>query len=299
VPVRDLVARLPNVAAYADVSDADDLIAARSTAFGYAEWLALVAKVRQLHRDDPDLAGVVVTHGTGTLEETAYFLALALDVPVAVVVVGSLRPVNYLSSDADLNLLDAVRVAAYPLTQEMGAVVVMNNEIHTARDVTKTSTHRLDAFRSRDTGPLGYVEGDAVTYYRQPIRRHSPDTELAVAEDTTLPRVDIHYSFGGADGAAIDAFVARGARAIVSASMPSGHVTPDEEAALTRARAAGVLTVMSSRAGSGRVFHRESLRRQGTIAADDLTPQKARVLAALALTQTTSPAAVQSFFDRY
>ncbi len=299
VPVSELLTRLPDVATYAEVCAAHDLIAERSTAFGYAEWIALVANVRELHRDHPGLSGVVITHGTGTLEETGYFLGLALDVPVAVVIVGSLRPVDYLSSDADLNVVNAVRVAADPLTVEMGPVVVLNDEIHAARDVTKTSTHRVDAFRSRDSGPLGYVEGDAVTYYRRPTRRHSPDTELSVATDAALPRVDIHYSHAGADGAAIDAFVAHGAGAIVSASMPSGHVTPDEEAALARARDAGVVTVMSSRAGSGRVFQRASLRRHGIVTADNLTPQKARVLTALALTQTTDPAAVQSFFDRY
>lgn len=299
VPVRELLIRLPDVANYADVCAADDLVAERSTEFGYAEWIALLAKVRQLYGDHPRLAGVVITHGTGTLEETAYFLGLALNVPVAVVIVGSLRPVDHVSSDADLNLVNAIRVAADSLTSEMGPVVVLNDEIHAARDVTKTSTHRVDAFRSRDTGPLGYVEGDAVTYYRRPTRRRGPDTEFAVTADTVLPRVDIHYSYAGADGAAIDAFVARGARAIVSASMPSGHVTPDEDAALARARSAGAITVMSSRAGAGRVFNRASLRRQGTVTADNLTPQKARVLTALALTQTNDPAAVQLYFDRY
>jgi L-asparaginase len=179
-------------------------------------------------------------------------------------------------------------------------LVLLNDEIQSARDATKSSTLRLEAFRSHDLGMLGYADPDGrVAIYRRPARRHAPDTEFDVRGRTELPRVDIAVSYAGADGAAIRAFVAAGARAIVSAALPPGVVTPAETEALLEARRRGVLVVMSSRAGSGRVLPRTSLLGQGLVVADNLTPQKARVLAMLALTRTNDPADVQRMFDEY
>src|SRR6185503_1172023 len=169
-----------------------------------------------------------------------------------------------------------------------------------AREVTKTSTLRLETFRSPDLGMLGYADPDGrVAIYRRPARRHAPDTEFDVRARRELPRVDIAASYAGADGAAIRAFVAAGARAIVSAALPPGVVTPAETEALLEARRRGVLIVLSSRAGSGRVLPRTLLRERGFVVADNLNPQKARVLAMLALTRTDDPLAVQRLFDVY
>ena len=295
----ELLVRFPEVA------EAAEIVSVRfrsvgSTSIGPDEWLALTAAVHDAVGREAPLDGLVITHGTATLEETAYFLHLTLKVDATVVLVGSQRPATGLSSDAGLNLLNAVRVAGAPEARGLGVLVLLNDEIQTARDVTKTSTLRLEAFRSHDLGMLGYADPDGrVAIYRRPSRRHAPDTEFDVRGRTELPRVDIAASYAGADGAAVRAFVAAGARAIVSASLPPGVTTPAETEALLEARRHGVLIVVSSRAGSGRVLPRTHLRRQGLVVADNLTPQKARVLAMLALTRTDDPSEVQRFFDEY
>ena len=242
----------------------------------------------------------MITHGTATLEETAYFLNLTLKVDATVVLVGSQRPATGLSSDAALNLLNAVRVAGSPDARGLGVLVLLNDEIQAAREVTKTSTLRLETFRSPDVGMLGYADPDGrVAIYRRPVRCHAPATEFDVRGRAELPRVDIAASYAGADGAAIRAFVAAGARAIVSASLAPGVTTPAESEALLEARRRGVLVVLSSRAGSGRVLPRTVLREQGFVVADNLNPQKARVLAMLALTRTDEVIEVQRMFDEY
>ena len=159
-----------------------------------------------------DLAGIVIGHGTATLEETAYFLNLTLKVPVPVVLVGAQRPPSALSSDAGLNLVNAIRVAASPEARGMGVLVVLNDEVQAAREVTKTSTLRLQTFRTADFGVLGHADGDAVAFYRRPLRRCCPDTEFDIRALDALPRVDIAYAYAGADGTAVRAFIAAGAR---------------------------------------------------------------------------------------
>ena len=295
----ELLQRFPEVAEAAEIIPIP-FRSVGSTAIGPTEWLALTDVVHDAIGNTAPLDGVAITHGTATLEETAYFLHLALKIDAAVVVVGAQRPASGLSSDAGLNLLNAVRVAGSREARGLGVLVLLNDEIQSARDVTKSSTLRLEAFRSHDLGMLGYADPDGrVAIYRRPARRHAPDTEFDVRGRTELPRVDIAASYAGADGTAIRAFVAAGARAVVSASLPPGVVTPAETEALLEARKQGVLVVMSSRAGSGRVLPRTVLRRQGLVVADNLTPQKARVLAMLALTRTSDPDEVQRMFDAY
>ena len=295
----ELLQRFPEVAAAADIVPVG-FRSVGSAAIGPAEWLALTAAVHEAVDREAPLDGVVITHGTATLEETAYFLHLTLKSDAAVVLVGAQRPASGLSSDAGLNLLNAVRVAGSREARALGVLVLLNDEIQSARDVTKSSTLRLEAFRSHDLGMLGYADPDGrVAIYRRPTRRHAPDTEFDVRGRTELPRVDIAASYAGADETAIRAFVAAGARAIVSAALPPGVVTPAETEALLEARKRGVLIVMSSRAGSGRVLPRTVLRRQDLVVADNLTPQKARILAMLALTRTNDPGEVQRMFDEY
>jgi L-asparaginase len=290
---------------FPEVAEAAEIVSVRfrsmsSPAIGPADWLALDAAVQAAAAREAPLDGVVITHGTATLEETAYFLNLTLKVDVTVVLVGSQRPATGLSSDAGLNLLNAVRVAGAREARGLGVLVLLNDEIQAAREVTKASTLRLETFRSPDLGMLGYADPDGrVAIYRRPTRRHAPQTEFDMRDRTGLPRVDIAASYAGADGTAIAAFVAAGARGIVSASLPPGMTTPAEMEALREARRRGVLVVLSSRAGSGRVLPRTVLRQHGFVAADNLNPQKARVLAMLALTRTDEAAEVQRMFDEY
>jgi L-asparaginase len=274
--------------------------AVSSAAVSPRDWLELNATVHAVVEREAPLDGVVITHGTATLEETAYFLNLTLDVDVPVVVVGSQRPASGLSSDAGMNLLGAVRVAGATEARGLGVLVLLNDEVQAAREVTKASTLRLETFRSHDVGMLGYADPDGrVAIYRRPTRRHAPGTEFDVRGLADLPRVDIAYSYAGADGTAIDAFVAAGARAIVSASLAPGTTTPAETAALLEARRRGVVVVLSSRAGSGRVLPRTVLRERGFVPADNLNPQKARVLAMLALTVSSDVLEIERIFGEY
>ncbi len=238
-------------------------------------------------------------HGTATLEETAYALNLTAKVDVPIVVVGSQRPASALSTDAGLNLVNAVRTAASPQARGMGVLVCLNDEVQSAREVTKTSTARVQTFRSPDFGVLGHADGDAVVFYRRPTRKHAPDTEFDIRQLDALPRVDIAYSYAGDDGAATRAFVAAGAKGIVAAAFAPGLLSPPEMDALKAALAAGVTVVVSSRAGSGRTFESSRLRNIGLLTADNLKTQKARILLALALTKTSDPAEIRRMFATY
>ena len=271
-----------------------------STMLGPVDWIALARLTTQVAADNPGLDGIVITHGTASLEETAYFLNLTVKVSIPVVLVGAMRPSSALGADGPANLVNAVRVAGSPDARGMGVLVVLNDEISAARDVTKTSNYRVQTFRTPDFGMLGHADGDAIAFYRKPIRRCAPDTEFDVAGLETLPRVDIVPAYGGADAVLIEAAVAAGTRGLVSAGFPSGSPTPVQKEALLRAAAAGVVVVQSSRAGSGRVIpETESLRRSGFVGSDTLTPQKARILLMLALTRTSDPQDIRRMFATY
>ncbi|NKB55516.1 MAG: asparaginase [Alphaproteobacteria bacterium] len=296
--VDELLGAFPETKEQADVVPVR-LRAMPSTAIGPAEWLEINAKINALVADDPSLAGIVVTHGTATLEETAYFLNLSLKIDIPVVLVGAQRPASGLSTDAGMNLVNAIRVAKDPASRGRGVLAMLNDEVHAAREVTKTSTQRLQTFRSPDFGLLGHADFDKIAYYRMPERRRMPNTEFDVRDMTALPRVDISMTYAGADGTIIEALAAAGAKGIVVGAMAPGYTTPAEFEALCNADANGVTIVQSTRAGSGRVGDVPSRRAPGAVLADNLPPQKARILLMLALTKTDDPAELQRMFDEY
>jgi len=197
-----------------------------------------------------------------------------------------------------MNLVNALRVASSAEARGKGVLVVLNDEIHAARDVVKTSTYRLQTFRSADFGALGHADGDGVHFYRAPLRTHMPDTQFARLDLTALPRVEIIYSYAGADGALVDAAVAAGARGLVSAGFAPGSPTPDQRAAFERAAKSGIVVVQCSRA-TGRVAPRRRLRESGIVAGLDFSPQKARILLMLALATTTDLAKIQEAYRIY
>src|SRR5215212_7235856 len=170
-----------------------------STAIGPADWLELRTLIHQTASQDPAIDGFVIPHGTATLEETAFFLNLTLGVGQPVVLVGAQRPASALGTDAGMNLVNALRVAGCPEARGMGVLVVLNDEIHPARDVVKTSTYRVQTFRSFDFGALGHVDGDGPHFYRAPLQAHTPDTAFADREIASLPRVEVSYSYAGAE----------------------------------------------------------------------------------------------------
>ena len=270
-----------------------------STKIGPDDWLALNQLITKSAADDPSLAGFVVTHGTASAEETAYFLNLTLKVEQPVVVVGAQRPASGISTDAAINLMNAARTAAAEGSRGKGVLLMLNDEIQAARDVTKTSTLRMQTFRTPDFGVLGHVDGDGVHYYRAPLRRRMPDVEFDVAGLSALPRVDIVPSYGGADGVAVEAYIAAGAQGLVSAGFAPGMVTPLQDEALVKAVERGVIVVQSNRAGSGRVPGRKGLLQRGFVAADTLSPQKARILLMVALTKTSDAGELRRIFAEY
>ena len=296
--VEKVIERYPEIASVADVLPVP-FRSVGSTAIGPPEWLEIAGIIHRLAAEQPTIAGFVITHGTATLEETAYFLHLTLKTDRGVVLVGAQRPASALSSDAGMNLLGAIRTASAAAARGLGVLVVLNDEIQSAREVTKTSTYRLQTFRSPDFGVLGHIDGDGLQIYRRPTRRHAPDTEFEIAGLGQLPRVDIAYSYAGNDGTIVDALVAAGARGIVSAGLAPGIPTPMERKALERARDAGLVIVQSSRAGSGRIALRRYLVEQGMVAADNLNPQKARILLMLALARSRDIGEIRRMFATY
>lgn len=297
VAAESLIAEIPEARALAIIREVG-YARLPSHALTHDDWIALLTTVRGLLADD-EVSAVVITHGTNTLEETAYFLSLTLSDRKPIVLVGAMRPASGLSTDGPLNLLNAIRVAVARESTGRGVLVVMNDGIFAPRDVTKTMTYRLQAFGSPDLGPLGYADADGrVVYYHRSERRPGalPAFDL---NDGKLPRVDVTVSYVGADGTMIDAAVRAGAAGIVSAGTGAGRPTPSEMVALERACSAGVVVCQTSRVGGGRVVASPALRSAGFVAADNLGPWKARVLLALALTKTSDQQAIQELFDRY
>ncbi|OWU83492.1 asparaginase [Oceanicola sp. 22II-s10i] len=297
--VTDLVEMFP------EVKECADLIlvpykAVPSPDIFFDDWKAIVAKMDELTASEPDLAGFVVTHGTASMEETAYFLSLTARTPLPIVCVGSQRPASGLSTDAAMNLANAIRTAAAPEARGMGGMLLLNDEIHSAREVTKTSTFRLQTFRSPDFGVLGHADGDKVVFYRKPIRTHYPDTEFDISKIDSLPRVDVIYAYTGCDATAAKAFVAAGAKGIVCAGFAPGSAgTPSEEYLAEAVKAGGLTVMISTRAGSGRVFKGKRHAERGFLTADNLNPQKARLLLSLALAVTDDPAEIERIFLTY
>ena len=259
-----------------------------------ADLFELRATIRRLSREQPGLAGFVILQGTATLEETAFFLNLTLDVPQAVVLTGAQRPISAVGSDAPSNLLGALRVAGAASSRDRGVLVAFNDGIHAARDVIKVSTLRLDTFRSMDLGVLGTVDPDGIRYRRRPEGVHAAFADLP--DDTQPPRVDIAYSYLGADDTLIEAALAKGALGIVSAGLAPGLVTAAEKRALEAAIARGIAVVQCTRSPLGRVAQRRYLSEAGFIAGEDFSPQKARILLALGLTVTRDVSVLREYF---
>jgi L-asparaginase len=295
----ELLAQLPELKSIAQVQE----MAFRrlpSQALVDKDWLDLIDRIESIFADD-QADGIVVTHGTNTLEETAFFLNLTLKTDKPVVIVGSMRPSSGLSADGYLNVLNAVRVAADTSSRGRGCLVVMNDTIFNGRDVTKNATYRVEAFQSRDLGPLGFADADGkIVYYHQPERRHTINSEFDVRGLKALPRVDIVLSYVGADGAMIEAAAAAGARGLVSAATGAGRPTPAEDEAFDRVfKEKGVLMCLCSRVASGRVVRSPGLKKRGFVASDNLQPWKARLLLSLALTRTSNADDIQRMFDSY
>lgn len=245
--------------------------------------------------------GFVITHGTDTMEETAYFLNLTVSCDKPVVMVGAMRPATAMSADGPFNLYNAVVVATDANSAGRGVLVAMNDTVLDARDVTKTNTTGVQTFQSVNYGTLGYIHNGKVDYQRMPTRMHAPKDIFDISKLTTLPKVDIVYSYANASAAPVKALVSEGAKGIVSAGVGNGNLYNSVFDALVEARKQDVAVVRSSRVPTGSTTQDAEVDdvKYGFVASGTLNPQKARVLLQLALTKTTDPAEIQKIFNQY
>jgi len=289
-------------------AEAEQFANVASSELTLTQWLELARRINALFREDSELSGVVVTSGTDTLEETAYFLNLTVRTDKPVVVVGSMRNPSTLGYEGAANLLEAFRVAAEPASRGKGVLVVLNDEINAAREATKTDALRLQTFQTRGYGVLGVVDSDRVVYYRTGVKRHTAASEFDISTIKELPRVDVIMVYQGASGDLIKAAVDQGARGIVIASAGAGAISGTQRDGIQYAVEKKVFVVTSTRTGSGRIApSRRPRTADGTessdggyrIAAEDLPPVKARVLLMLALAAHADAAAIQRMFSEY
>lgn len=297
-----LVKAVPQIAEVADVR-VEQIVNIPSHDITIGNWLTLAKRIQRILAEDPSAAGFVITHGTNTLEETAYFLNLTIRSDKPVVLVGSMRPATAISADGPLNLLNAVKTAMSPEARGKGALIVMNDEILGARDTTKTNTLRVETFKSPELGLLGYVDEDRVAFYKSSTKRHTAASEFDIAALTQLPKVPVLYSYVDPEPAVVRAVVAAGARGIVFAGTGNGALSTAERDAIAEInkmpQASRPILVRSSRVGNGRVTATAQFEELGVIAADTLNPQKARILLMLALTKTTDAKEIRRMFSEY
>ncbi len=291
---REMVAALPEIESIAEIVFDDGGSRPQAT----HEDIRKLARFLDAEARRDDIDGIVWVQGTNTLEETAFFLNLTVRSEKPLVVVGAQRPFTAMSTDAHLNLVNAIRVAACPDAAGIGVVTVTNSEIIAARDVTKTATYQVQTFRGRDLGVLGYADPDRVVIYHAPRRRHTTRSEFDIQVIDALPMVEVLYPHTGANPGLARAAVDLGAKGLVVAGIGAGALGVLTEAVKTLV-ANGVVIVRSARVGEGRVLVGGNNHEAGTVAADNLNPQKAAMLLALGLTRTDDPVELQRIFDEY
>ena len=261
-------------------------------------WLRLSRRVSELLQQ-PEVDGIVITHGTDTLEETAYFLNLTVKSEKPVVLVGAMRPATAMSADGPVNLLNAVALAGSQEAVGKGVLIAMNDQINGARDATKTNTTHVETFKSWELEYLGYFQNGKPIFYKASLRRHTAAAEFDISKVTALPRVDIVYLHVNCDDILVRAAVSAGALGIVIAAFGHGNLHINIKPALIKIARSGIPVVRSTRVGNGIVSRSANDTDNKFIAADSLNPQKARILLQLALLRTKSPEEIQRMFDEY
>ena len=299
--VDDLIKAVPQLKDLADLTG-EQVANIGSQTMNHEVWLKLAKRVNEVLKDN-DTDGVVITHGTDTLEETAYFLSLVVKSDKPVILVGSMRPATAISADGPANLYNAVALAASPEARGRGPMVVIDDEIHYAREVQKTNTTELDTFQSPNRGRAGVINVGKVQFFSPNNTRHTTKSEFSVDGKAVsdLPDVEIVYSYENLGSEIIDALVKEGVKGIVLAGVGDGNSTDTAIAALSAAAKKGVAVVRSSRTGSGLVVRNVEVDddKLGFIAAMELSPQKARILLMLALMKTSDPTTLQQSFMQY
>jgi L-asparaginase type II len=299
VGVDALIKAVPEMSKIANVSG-EQVFQIASESMTNEHWLTLAKRVNALLAQ-PNVDGIVITHGTDTLEETSYFLDLVVKSKKPVVLVGSMRPSTAISADGPINLYNAVALAGSPEAVGKGVLVALNDQINAAREVTKTNTVTADTFKTTELGMLGYIVSGKAHFYRQSLRKNTLDTEFDVSNLAALPAVDVAYSYANVGTTAIDAFVAAGDQGIVHAGTGDGSLPARTKPALVAAHKKGVIIVRSSRVGQGIVARNGEANDDELdfVVSDTLNPQKARILLMLALTKTHDTKEIQRMFYTY
>jgi L-asparaginase len=295
---------IPEIKKYARL-EVVDLMNVASPSIGPDDWLKIGKTINEILAKEEQVKGIVVTHGSNILDETAYFLNLVVKSDKPVVLVAAQRKFTSLSSDSPKNFLQAVQVASSDKAIGKGVLIVLNDEISAARDARKVISYRMETIESGDLGSLGYVDDFGVEFYRAPLRKHTKATEFEISKIDKLPRVDIIYSYAGADGNLLQAAVEHKAEGIVFAGFPTGSPSRSgdpsrpwqDELAKKLIQTTGIPIVTTNRGGIGRILPEP--QRAHFILGDNLVPQKARVLLMLALTKTREYKEIQRMFYEY
>lgn len=297
IPVENLLNAVPQIHQLAEIKG-EQIAQIGSQDMNIATWLKLSQRINEIF-DKDEADAVVVTHGTDTQEETAYFLSLTVRSNKPVVLVGAMRPATGMSQDGNRNLLDAVMIASDKESNGHGVVVAMNEAVYTARDVTKTNTTNMATFQSRNFGPIGLIFDGKVNYYYKSLK--NPIEKFNVSNKTSLPKVEIIYGYADAGSAAISAAIKDGAKGIIYAGMGNGNFNQAVGKELINASKNNIIIGRSARSGSGRVtlLNEVDDNALGFVVTDDLNPQKARILLMLALTKTNDRKQIQDYFFTY
>jgi L-asparaginase len=299
IPIDDLIGAIPTVKKIATITG-EQISSVGSQDMTIEIWKKLAVRINEIiAKKEAD--GIVVTHGTDTQEETAYFLDLVVPSSMPVVLTGSMRPATAISADGPKNLFDAITVAIDPKSKGRGVLVSFNEGIYDGREVMKMSTTFTNAFGSPNTGAIGHAYDGKVEYYANAVREKDPKSPVTITANTKFPRVDIVYMYADAPSDMIDMLVAKKVDGIVIAGVGNGNFNKAYMDAVKKAVAAGVIVCRASRTPSGRVVLHDEINDDelGTIVSDDLTPQKARVLLMLALTKTKDKKQLQQLFFTY
>ena len=297
--VAALVEAVPQLKDIADVRG-EQVVNIPSQDMTDAVWLQLARRLQELEQS-PDVSGIVVTHGTDTLEETSFFVELTVDTPKPIVFTGSMRPATAISADGPMNLYNAVAVAGSPSAKSCGVLSVLNDQINAARNVYKTDTTRVDTFKSIDRGPVGTVDTGHVNIFAGCGNVAHSKAKLPIGQIQSLPKVDIIYAYASMGRDLIDAAVAAGAKGLVIAGVGNGNFTKEAFAGLRDARKKGLVIVRSTRLASGFATRNAEVDddAEGFVASEEFKPSKARVILKLALLTTSSPTEIQEYFDHW
>ena len=296
VPGLTLVEAVPQILKYADI-EVIEFSKIGSSKITPDHWLRLAKKINELFRNEPNLRGIVVTHGTDSMEETSYFLHLTVKDRRPVILTGAMKTSDEISADGPANLINAVRVAVDGASKDQGVLLVMNENILSARDAWKTDNRRPETFQSTGYGYLGIVNPDRVLFYRKILNPHTVNTPFDLTEIATLPKVDIVADFTGFDAHILDYFGNRGLDALIFQSFAGGRLSNGAEEGLSEL-APNMPVVIASKVPQGRIIGNPNPKLP-VIYAHDLPANKARILLMLALQNEHEPAYLQEIFDKY